>query len=138
MNSVSIRIATDADAPVVQMLAEKDAGFAFESWPLDWTHIFPDWIVAEVEDKVVAALQVLPGKPVGRMEILSVEPTLTPATRAHIVKRITDWGIAFLVSQGCQGAMGVIPEEWESYKKVAERRGWVAISRGNLMLKRLV
>ena len=135
---VTIRIATDADAPVVQALAEKDAGFSFEGWTLDWSHIFPDWIVAEVEGKIVAALQVLPGKPVGRMEILSVDPTLSQATRTHVVKRITDWGVAFLVSQGCDGAMGVIPEEWSSYKVIAERKGWVSISKGDLMLKRLV
>ena len=42
----------------------------------DWAGIYPYWLVAEREDQVIGALQILHGRPAGRLEFLGLDPTL--------------------------------------------------------------
>lgn len=135
---VHVRLAEDTDAEAVQDLAERESGFYFEGWDIDWSKIHPYWVVAEVDGVIVGAIQALPGFPVGRIELLSVDSRLGQIQRGAVVKKITDFAQAVIYSQGSQGVMSMIPFELKSYKKVTENRRWVSIAQGDMILRRIM
>jgi hypothetical protein len=133
----NLRWALDADGPRVAELATA-CGLVFEGFEIDWSRLEPYWLVAEINDIVVAAIQVLPAFPIGRIDYLLVDPTLSKRTRAVAVKRITDHGTALLRLSGCQIAGSEISQKRnDDYLRVAIRRGWVVLSKTYSIVKRL-
>lgn len=128
-----IRLATNADGPRIGELAEQN-GFIKD---LDWTDIEPYWLVVENGRGVVGAVQVAPGKPCGRLEMLSTDPALERFERGRVVKALLDQGYATLTMGGAQIALGLIPFGLKSYKRVLKKRGAMVVTSGNLMAKRL-
>ena len=129
-----IRMATNADGPTIGRLAQEN-GFDVEG--LDWSDIEPYWLVAENGHGVVGAIQVAPGKPCGRLEMLAIDPKLEGFERGRVVKALLDQGYATLAVGGAQFALGLIPFELKSYKRVLKKRAAVVVASGNLMAKRL-
>lgn len=133
---IKCRMAKNAEGAVVGDLAER-CGYDFKGWDIDWSDIEPFWVVAEVFGVMVGAVQVLPGKPVGRIEILCIEPEIQGMERALVVRTLTDFGQLVLRESGSQAAAGIIPFKMKSYKRVAKRRGWLVLVSGNLMFRRV-
>jgi hypothetical protein len=133
---VTVRLAKNEDGEKIAELARK-GGFYFDDWDIDWSDIFPYWLVAEYKGEVVGCIQVLPGKPVGRLEMLGISPSVSRRLRSLAVRHLTSTGQLVIGMYGGQAASGMIPFELKSYKKVAQRRGWVVLSTGDLMLRRV-
>jgi hypothetical protein len=133
---VKVRLAQNDEGEIVAELAAH-CGFYFEGWDIDWSDIFPYWLIAEHEGRPVGCIQVLPGKPVGRLEILGVDPLVSRRLRALVVKHLTTVGQMVIKMYGGQAACGVIPFELKSYKRVIERRGGVVLATGDFMLRRV-
>ena len=129
-----IRLATDKDGPRIGELVQQNG---FQVSELDWSEVAPWWLVSVEEQKITGAIQICPGKPTGRLEMLSVDPGLDPMPKARTVKELVEQGSATLAMGGSQIAIGVIPFEMKSYKRLLKRRGTVVISSGNVMAKRL-
>ena len=134
MSSIEIRVAENSDAAAIERLS-KAGGFAVDD--LDWSDIYPYWLVAENGAGVIGCIQVSLGKPIGRLEMLNVNTDLTHRERAMTVKKLVLGGSATLKKSGAQIAMGAVPFELKSYKKLLKKRGAVVVGRANIMIRRI-
>lgn len=130
----SVRLASNSDGATIHRLVT-DSGFAVED--IDWSVVYPYWLVAEQNGDVVGCIQVCIGVPIGRLEMLSVRADLSHMLRAAIVKSLLLAGAATLKKAGAQMVSGMIPFEMKSYKRLLQRRGCVSIGVGNMMARRL-
>ena len=133
---IEIRLAQNTDGESMGALAER-CGFAFGDWDIDWSDIYPYWILAEVDGEIIGMLNVCPGKPFGRLEMMCVEPTIGQAERRQTIVDLDQQGRAVLVQYGCQGSMCNISFGDKGFKRFAKKHGYRVISSGNLLLKRL-
>jgi len=131
---VRIRVAKNSDGNAIYQLVT-DNGFSVDG--LDWNDIEPYWLVCEHEGDIVGTIQVAPSKPIGRLEMLSVDKTLSHTLRAIVVVQLLIYGSSTLKAGGSQMASGLIPFEEKSYKKILKKHGCVSLGIGNLMAKRL-
>lgn len=135
-DGLKARLAINADGPAMARLASA-SGYTFEGFEIDWSQIEPYWLVVEFEGEIVGGVQVLPGKPVGRVEILLMHPDL-PFKRRVNTYRLLAWGaLQALKASGSQLAAGMFPVELPDYQRFAERRGWRRVASGELLMARL-
>ena len=140
MAAFAIRMAQDEDGGTIRDLVT-GAGFSIDG--LDWSKVYPYWLVAESLDKssggagVVGCLQVHRALPIGRLEMLAANQALSDSQRAKAVKALVFHGMAMLAKAGAGLAMGVIPFELRAYTKILKRRGARIVNRGNIIAKRL-
>ena len=127
-----IRVAKNQDGSRIGQLAQQ-SGFAVD---MDWSEVHPFWLVAE-DEKIVGALQIILAKPIGWLEMLVLDPNLTPLARARVVKRLASAGMTALKRFGSQIVMFSVPFEEKAYKKILKKRGAVVTSSGNVLAKRL-
>lgn len=127
-----IRLGTNADGP---RIGELVAAGGFDVIGLDWTLIEPYWLVADTDEEIVGCLQVLPGRPVGRLELLAADDSLTHRERARVLKALVEQGMATLQLAGAQLATGMVPFENKAYKRLLKKRGAVVIASGNMLAK---
>lgn len=134
-DKVSVRLARNDEGNEVSDLVNK-SGFKIDG--LDWSNIHPFWLVAtDSEDKIVGCVQVCISRPIGMVELLSIDLDVTPIERAVIVKSLLIAATLTLKKGGAQLASGMVPFEMKAYKKILKKRGCVTIASGNLMVKRL-
>jgi len=105
---------------------------------LDWSDIGHQWIVCVIGERVVGCLQVLPGKPMGRLEHMGLDDSLEGMQRARVTKLLLDTGYKLLHRSGSKAAMGFVPFDLKHYKRALKKRGGIVVSSGNFMLRRLV
>ena len=117
---INIRPALNSDGQTIGKMAY-DAGFLLGG--LDWDHIEPDWLVAEHKSAIVGAIQVLPGKPVGRLELLILDPQQPRRVKLMAMKHLTLAGCMIVRNYGGQVAMGLVRPQSASYRKIIEKRG---------------
>lgn len=126
---IIVGLATNEEGPAIQRLIE-ESGFKED---LDWNDIEPYWLIALHEDKIIGAIQVCPGKPIGRLEMLTTENNLSGTQRAQVVARLLEQGIKTLKIHGSQMAAGLIDFKLKSYKRLIKRRGGWVMATGNLL-----
>lgn len=131
---MKVRLAADADGPRIGELA-RASGFAVEG--IDWSHVWPFWLAAELDGRVIGAIQIILTKPIGWLEMLSVDPELDTRGKALAVKALVSFGAMSLKHFGAQMAMGTVPAELTRYIRVLEKRGVVDTGSGQMMAKRL-
>lgn len=136
LTDIEVRTGNNSDGPAIRDLTAS-RGFLFDGLDMDWSQIFPYWLVSERNGVITGCIQVSVSKPVGRLEILCVDPMISKKDTAQTVKMLTDYGVFVLRLQGCSAACGMIPKELESYKKVALRRGWEVFTDGDMLIKAL-
>jgi hypothetical protein len=130
----TLRIAENADGKAIGELAWS-AGFTVEG--VNWEDIYPYWLVAELHGGIVGAIQVLPGKPVGRLEMLCVDKSLRKRDRGKVVMALLYQALAVLELHGAKFASGFIPTEMQSYVRVISKRGAWTCGFGELALARI-
>ena len=129
-----IRLATNADGP---RIGELVLGAGFDVHGLDWSIVAPYWLVAEEDDEVVGCVQVCPGLPMGRLELMALDEDLTHRQQAVIVKGLLEQGAAVLHLGGSQLAAGLISFDAKAWKRILKKRGCVIIANGNMFAKTL-
>jgi hypothetical protein len=130
----TVRIASDDDGPEIGRLAYEQ-GFAVEG--IDFSHVHPYWLVAEIEGKIVGALQLCTGLPIGWLEMLFLDPKLSKPDRIRTFKALVERGLFALEAFGSQVAMWSVPHELGTYKKILKKRGAITLTSGSLMAKML-
>ena len=130
----ALRIAENADGKQIGELAWA-AGFTVEG--VNWEDVYPYWLVAELHGGIVGAIQVLPGKPVGRLEMLCVDKSLRKRDRGAVVMALLYQALAVLELHGSQLASGFLPTEMQSYARVIAKRGAWSVGYGELLLARV-
>lgn len=133
-NKPVVRVSTDEDGEQIHELL-KGMGFTIDG--LDWSSVGSYWLVAEIDGKMVGCIQIIAGKPIGWLEMLSYDQSLGDMEKARTVKTLVEGGNGGLAMLGCTAVMGTVPFELKSYKKVLKRRGAVIVSSGNIFAKRL-
>ena len=131
---VEVRLAEDVDGPAIGRLVVQ-AGFAVAT--LDWSKVYPYWLVADREDRVVGCIQVCMGLPIARLELMATDPELSNRARARVVKALLIHGLAMLKREGAEIAAGVVPGKLKGYQKILLHRGAIIIWSGDLFAKRL-
>jgi len=131
---MNVRFATNDEGLRVAELLDV-SGFTIDD--LDWSEIYPNWLIAEENEEVIGCLQIIPSKPVGWLELLSLERNMGKKRKARAVKALVSNGAALLKGMGAQVAMGVIPADLGEYIKVLEHRGAREANRGIILAKRL-
>ena len=134
-DSIKIEIADDGVAPEVERLS-KSNHFEFEGWDIDWSQVYPSWLVAFIGGEMVGCVQVLPGIPLGRLEFLSVNMDLKREIRREIAKKLDLAGLATLKSQGSQGAAATIPFDRPGFRDLVESLGGTDINEGWIVVQR--
>ena len=134
---IIIRVAKNDDGPAVASLLRKANCLQWENFEIDWSNLEPHWLVADYSGEIVGCIQALPAKPIGRIEALCVDPDLKLLTRGYVVKLLTDHAVSVNVMYGAQVVASSIPDHLGDYFEEACSRGWVPISKGHLIMKRL-
>ena len=135
---VVIRMAKNDDGDRIAELMEKVGFFQWENWRIDWHDIEPNWIAAEIDGDVVGVIQVVPAKPIGRIECLTVEPDLSLMMKYRVVKMLTSHAVATVKMYGAQVVSSMIPWRYEDYLHGALNRGWIEFDSGAMVGKRLM
>lgn len=128
---IMVRAAVDADGEQIGALVWR-AGFTVES--IDWTHIQPYWLVAEVNGTILGAIQMCPGKPMARLELLSIDEGVRLILKGRLVKMLLRTACYAMQRAGAQIVCGVIPGRLASYRTVLERHGARKLSDGTMYL----
>ncbi len=137
---IHVRMAKNEDGPEVEDLVLRGGGFGnFEDWRINWSDIEPYWLLAEErgDPTPLGVIQFLAGKPIARLEMLSIDPNLPLRTRAMVAKELVHAGQLMARLHGSECLSGHIPHEMKGYQKVAERRGWVPLADGLMNYKRI-
>ena len=130
---MNIRIATPDDASRIVEL-EAQAGCRV---PLDMAGAETSWLVAELDGTVQAAVQALLGKPFSALEMLAINPDLSPHVKARIVMALLPAGFQALHATGAQYCVATIPFRYKRYRRALEKRGCVVMDQGSVLVKRL-
>lgn len=129
-----VRAATNEEGPQVGALVWR-AGFIVEG--IDWTDIQPYWLVAEVNGTIKGAIQMCPGKPMARLELLSIDEGMRMILKGRLVKMLLLSACYAMQRVGAQYVCGVIPDRLASYRHVLEKHGAWRLSAGSMYLKRI-
>ncbi len=133
---INMRLAVADDAIAMECLADY-SGFFTIGFDIDWSDIYPHWIVAEIDGTVVGAIEVCPGKPIGRLEFLMIGPGLSHTRRAKVTMQLIYAGMATLRQGGSQLCCWTVSFEQKSYRAILEKRGAETTLQANIMYKRL-
>ncbi len=134
MNKPQIRLADNSEGDKIHALVISN-GFTLED--LDWSKVYPYWLVAEHDGVIVGTIQVCPALPIGRIEMLSTRDDLSHQLRALTVRQLLLAATLTLRQMGAQMASGIVPFEMKKYKNILKKHGCVIASNGNLMVKKL-
>ena len=132
----TIRLATNEDGEQIGNLVRSNGFFA--NIELDWNDIVPHWMVAEKDGAIVGVIQMCPGKPVGQVECLSIDPQIEGREKAMMVRSLLVAANQALAQYGAQMATGFVPHSLKSYRKVLKKRGAIPVDHGAFYAYRLV
>lgn len=136
MSEIKTRLATSEDGDAVHGLLVQN-GSTYAGQDIDWSDIVPYWLVAEREGKVVGALQTCPGKPMGRIEMLVMDASLSQRERAITYREMVNASLSVLRGMGAQIVAVLVPDAMQEYRKFLEGRDCAAWESGTLMVRRL-
>lgn len=105
---------------------------------VDWRGVsVRHWLVCWWHGKIVGALCTHPGQPVGRLELLSVDPGLGLVQRGVVVRELIWHGFHYLKLCGATLAAGSIPYNLNRYTNLLVARGGRIQSHGVVVAWRL-
>ena len=126
-----IRLARNEDGPRISDLV-------FQPLDLDWSDVYPYWLVYEKDGDIVGCLNVSLSKPIGRLDFLGLDDSLNSHARGKVVRELVFQGIATLKADGSQACLSVIPFELKSYKRILKKHfNAIVAGQGNMIMKRL-
>lgn len=128
---VHISIASNFEGPVIKDLCIQ-AGYG-EYCDLKFDDIYPYWLVAKMDDRIVGAVQTLPGRPIGRLESLCYEPGLLDIDRTRVMGHLVSTGLAAVKMDRATMASGMVLFTDKAFKKFLKKRGGIVIGSGNIM-----
>lgn len=131
---IKVRLARDDEGHIVERLVSE---IWFVDMDLDFSKVFPYWLLAEISGVPVGAINVRHSLPLWSVEMLSIDSSLSKRHRGAVVIMLINSANALAKGSGADGITGVIPDDMPGYKRVAERREYQEIAHGSLMLGRL-
>lgn len=125
---VSVRLAQPTDAP---WLAELTGTVEAFNWTLPQTT--DGWWVAEADGAPIACVQMLLGRPVGRIESFRAVEETPPRLKAEALKALTKAACTGLYMTGSQGVMCFVRFDNKGFKRFVKRHfGAKVLESGNV------
>ena len=90
-DKVKLRLALDETGPLIAEIL-KENGIDLPG--MDWSKVFPHWLIATVDDDVIGCLQVMPSKPIAYCEMLCVTEKVSFKLRAIAIRKLIQQGVA--------------------------------------------
>lgn len=131
---MKIRLASPQDETEIRRLLSQD-GYAWLR-DLDWSAVYPFWLLVE-EEKILAMIQMIQGRPVAHLEHLIVDESLPHIKRARAVRTLILSALQILRGAGAQVVAGGIPFKLKHYKKILLKRGGFIVSSGHLVATKI-
>lgn len=103
----------------------------------DWSTVFPHWLVATVEGRIVGCCQILVSKPIGYIEFLFVHPETPFKLRAIALRKLLLGGISTLHRAGCQYVGGAVDTKNKKFANVLADLKFFRAGSADLLVKRL-
>ena len=135
---IDVRPAVNADGIAIKNLC-LGAGFnGLEA--VSFAEVAPHWLVAsrKNETEIIGAIEVLLGKPIGRLELMCFNLDLNKVEKAKVFQQLMLHGMATLKAYGSSMVSGLIPHGHKTYKNIFKNRGGVVLASGNMLAKRLI
>ena len=91
---------------------------------VDWSRdVSPYWLVAEQGEQMVGCVQLRPSKPIGMIELLCLDPTLTAYQRARVFKHLVEAALLAIRQMGAQAVTFGIDQQYPTFAKIAVQHG---------------
>lgn len=131
---MKIRLAIDSEAQEVLEL--------FSDWEQmdasDWTKIHPYWAVAVVDDVIVAAVQLCPSLPTGRIEHLNIKKGINKITATKAAHALIKYSEVAMLQMGCTLIAGYVEFRNKPIKRLVQRHyNAQCIGSGSMLMWRL-
>lgn len=133
-DKVKIRLAADDSGPLIADVLRANG---VELPGADWNKVFPNWLIATVDDEVIGCLQVLPAKPVTWCEFLHVKPSAGFKMRAIALRKLMAAGMSTAFHNGSSYVAGMVDGRNQKLYEVLEHMGFVTASPHVPIVKRL-
>lgn len=134
--AITVRLAQPHEGKLVERLVIQGGGATYP-W-MDWSDVFPYWIIGEVNGEARGVIMAGPGKPFGRLEYLCLDPSLPKKQKAVLARDLSYAGVASLKAMGSQASLSHIDHTDEAWERIAQKRGWVSTGFGTFLLKRII
>lgn len=131
---VHIDLATNEDGSAIADVL-KENGIVLEG--ADWSKVFPHWLVARFDGKVMGCCQVLVSKPVGYVEFMFVRPSAPFKMRAIAMRKLIVQSMSTLSHAGCNYVGGIIAQKNHKFTGVITKLNFVKSFPADLYVKRL-
>lgn len=103
----------------------------------DWSKVFPNWLVATIEGRVVGCCQVLVSQPIGYVEFLFVHPETPFKLRAIALRKLIAASMATLHHAGCQYVGGAVDVKNKKFANVLSDLRFFKVIVADLFVRRL-
>jgi hypothetical protein len=135
---MEVRLALNSEGSIIRRLAEAQTLPKEFRDVFNWDDIFPYWLVAENGAGIVGCIQVCPGKPMGRLENLSLDVAMAPQQKARAAKMLIDGGAQTLRTMGSSVTSSMISFQNKSFKRMLKRHfDYKVTTSGNVMMRAL-
>jgi len=135
MIDAKVRLAQNSESEIVAALVEPH--FQMGGWELDFSAIFPYWLVAEIAGEVVGAVNIRISIPLSSIEMLVVKDELDGDERREVVPMLIDAAMTICAAHGASGASTMVSDENAGFLKSLEQNGYVVGNRGSTVFGRI-
>jgi len=131
---VEIRLAVnEAGQDIATVLTENGVDVS----AVDWTQVFPHWLIACVDEHVIGCCQVAISKPFGYVEFMFVRPEVPAKLKAVALRKLIIQSMATLHAAGCQYVGGVVEKGNRKFSNVLENLNFRRTYTADVYVKRL-
>mgnify|MGYP001600186812 FL=1 len=133
-DKVKIRLATDEAGPLIAaLLKANNIVLPGETWE----RVFPNWLIATVDDEVIGCVMVLPGRPIGFLEFLFAKPSANFKFRAIAIRKLLLQGMATIQHAGASYVAGMVDVSNKRFQNVLDNLNFIGLTEHRAYLKRL-
>jgi hypothetical protein len=131
---VTVRLARPDEGPLVGQLVKAWGGPGWD-W-LDWSNVYPYWLIGEIQGVPCGVIMAVPGKPFGRADFLATDPSLTKRQTAMMARDLGFAAVEACKQFGGQAVLSTFSDQDPSWQRIAHRRGWIPFNAGTFAMKR--
>ena len=119
MKKYTARLAENSEGGRIQALVDPD-----DIWLTGtvWKDIVPWWVVCLDQGKIVGCVQIIASTPLGHIEFMRVDESLTLEQRAYAMKVMTRFCEIEMYETGVSIARSCVPHSMKQWKKVLKRK----------------
>lgn len=133
-DQVKVRLASGEAGLLIGELLKKN-GIEF---PVsDWSEVSGHWLAATLGDRVIACLMVVPARPIGLLEFLFSDPTVSFKFRVIAMQKLALQGVATLLECGSSYLSCMVDKKNKAFYAVLGKYGFVQATEAAVMVKRL-